>query len=223
VFRERIVVVANSRKTGGRCVAGVSLHDHRLVRPVSPHGNGSLSDEQCGVGGRTPRLLEVVSFAHHGPANDPAQPENLVIDGSRWTFEGPAKRSHALELLTKVLDRKTALFVNRGRAVPEERAAEGLETSLALIEPRNLRFGHGPQAGAHEGSPRALFTHRGHHWSLPLTDFELGPRILGMPEGIHRWGDLGLTEPARALLTVSLGSPHEGWRHKLVAAVLRFR
>ena len=101
---ERILVVANSRKTGGRCVAGVSLRNGRLVRPVSPRGNGELSDRECGVGGRTPRLLEVVSFAHRGPEDDPAQPENVVIANAPWKLEGLANPGKALALLLKVAD-----------------------------------------------------------------------------------------------------------------------
>ncbi|HEV3320666.1 MAG TPA: hypothetical protein VG147_00560 [Solirubrobacteraceae bacterium] len=220
--RERILVVANSRKTGRRCVAGVSLFDGRLVRPVSPHGSGALSDRECRVDGHTPRLLDVVSFAHCGPDGDPAQPENVVIADAPWKLEGPANRSHALALLLEVAATKSPLFVNRGRAVPETVAAEGLDASLALIEPAHLRFGHGSQARAHAGSPRALFRYGRQDWSLPVTDFDFGPRILRMPEGVHGWEDLGFDKPDRALLTASLGTAHEGWHHKLVAAVLRF-
>ncbi len=219
---ERILVVANSRKTGGRCVAGVSLLDGRLVRPISPHRSGALSDRECRVDGRTPRLLDVVSFAHRGPEYDPAQPENVVIADAPWRLEGPANRGQALELLLKVAAMGSSLFVNRGRAVPETVAAGGLESSLALIEPARLRFGHGPRARAHAGSPRALFRYGGQAWSLSMTDFDFGPRILRMPEGVYGWADLGFDEPQRALLTTSLGTVHEGWHHKLVAAVLRF-
>jgi hypothetical protein len=108
--------------------------------------------------------------------------------------------------------------------VLETIAAEGLDASLALIEPAHLHFGHGPQAHAHAhaGSPRALFEFGGQGWSLPVTDFYFGPRILRMPEGVYGWEGLGFDEPERALLTTSLGTSHEGWHHKLVAAVLRF-
>jgi len=203
-------------------VAGVSLRSGRFVRPISPHGSGALSDGECRVAGRTPRLLDVVSFAHRGPDGDPAQPENVVIADSPWRLEGPANRGLALELLLEVAARGPSLLGNRGRAVLETVAAEGLDASLALIEPAHLRFGHGPQAHAHASSPRALFAFGGQDWSLPVTDFHFGPRILRMPEGVYGWEDLGFDEPQRALLTASLGTVHEGWHHKLVAAVLRF-
>jgi hypothetical protein len=217
-----MLVVANSRKLGGRCVAGVSLQSGQLVRPVSPHGDGELSDEECRVDQRTPRLLDVVSFAHHGPGSDPAQPENVVIADAPWKLEGPADRGQALRLLLELTDSGSVLLGNRGRAVLDTVAAEGLDASLALIEPRHLRFGHGPRAEAHAGSPRALFKFGARDWSLPVTDFDFGPKILHMPEGVYGWEDLGFDIPDRALLTTSLGMAHEGWHQKLVAAVIRF-
>lgn len=218
-----MLVVANSRKMGGRCLAGVSLSSGRLVRPISRCGSGALSDEECRVGARTPRLLDVVSFVYEDREGDPAQPENVVIAPTPWKLIGPLEPGEALEVLLPVAHRGPKLFVNNGRAIPEHVAAEGMESSLALIEPERLRFGHGPQAEeAHAGSPRALFRFGGKDWSLPVTDFDLGPKILKRPEGVYGWAELGEDEPKRALLTVSLGTPHEGWHHKLVAAVLSF-
>ncbi len=219
---ERILTIASSRKLGGYCVAGVSLPDRRLVRPVSPFGSGALSARECRVLGHAPRLLDVVSFEHVGPAADPAQPENLVIAETPWRLAGRASSDRALEILLGVVYTGPTLLVNHGRAVPAHVAAAGLKASLVLIEPVDLRFGHGPRAAAHTGSPRALFRFGGRAWNLPLTDFDIGPRLLRLPEGLHGWADLGLDRPKCTLLTVSLGSLHEDWHHKLVAAVLRF-
>jgi hypothetical protein len=218
----RILTIASSRKLGGYCVAGVSLSDGRLLRPVSPHGSGALSARECRVRGRTPRLLDVVSFEHMGPAGDPAQPENLVIADRPWRLEGMANSDRALEVLLGLAHSGPTLLANHGRAVPAHVAAAGLSASLVLIEPDRLRFGHGPRADAHTGSPRALFRFGGRAWNLPITDFEIGPRLLRLPEGLHGWADLGLDRPERTLLTISLGAAHDDWHHKLVAAVLRF-
>ncbi len=218
----RILTIASSRKLGGYCVAGVSLSDGRLLRPVSPYGSGALSARECRVRGRTPRLLDVVSFEHVGSAGDPAQPENRVVADKPWRLEGRANSDRALEVLLGVAHSGPTLLANHGRAVPAHVAAAGLSASLVLIEPDGLRFGHGPRADAHTGSPRALFRFGGRAWNLPITDFDIGPRLLRLPEGLHGWADLGLDRPARTLLTISLGSVHEDWHHKLVAAVLRF-
>lgn len=217
---ERIVVLANSRKIGARCIAGATVDTWRMVRPVSTASGGSLSDRDCGVDGRTPRLLEIVAFEHEGPADDPTQPENVVTSGAPWRSEG---RAGGVEIarLARMAEPGPLLFGNRGRAVPAHVAADGMPSSLALVRPRCLRFGNGPAAHGPAGSPRALFSLGGRRWSLPITDFEVGPRILRLGEGVYDWDDLGIDEPTSTLLTVSLGGAHSGWHHKLVAGVLR--
>lgn len=216
-------VIANSRKHGGRCLAGVSLEDGRLVRPVSTHSGGALSGTECGVGGRTPRLLEIVSFEHCGSAGDPAQPENVVIESSPWRLEGSEDPATAREVLSNIAVEGPAIFGNCGRAVHEDVAIEGMDSSLAIVEPEELRFGHGPTAGAHAaGKPRVVFDFCGQELNFALTDFEIRGKLLQLPGGVYRWEDLGLLEPEHALLTVSLGALNDVWHQKLVAAVLRF-
>lgn len=95
---ERLLVLASSRKRGGRCIAGLSLDGNGLIRPVSDHGDGALSsyDTQLST---APNELDVVSFSHHGSEGDLAQPENVVVDGSAWTNEGPMDAAEALRLI----------------------------------------------------------------------------------------------------------------------------
>lgn len=215
-------MVANSRKLGGHCVAGVEPEEHRLVRPVSPIGSGALSDDDCAVAGRTPHLLELVSFTHDGGGNDPTQPENVVIDGGRWTSEGMLDPTNAFEILSGISEKGATLFGNRGRAVPEYVAAQGMASSLAIVEPETLEFGHGEPVSTYPGSPRAVFSFADREWNLPITDFVIGPRLLRLPGGVHSWEALSLPKPKQVLLTVSLGAAHEGWHSKLVAAVMPF-
>jgi hypothetical protein len=220
---ERILVIANSRKGGGHCVAGVSVEEPRLVRPVSAVGpSGALSGRECRVDGRTPALLEIVTFTHTGAQGEAGQPENVLIDGTPWHSEGQADPERALQALLEVVEEGPLLFGNRGRAVPEHVAAEGMDSSLAVIVPTGLRFGHGSKADGHKGSPRAVFEFGGQDWSLPVTDFEIGPRTLQLPEGLYDWEDLEIEEPEHVLLTASLGTAHETWHSKLIAGVLRF-
>jgi len=112
------------------------------------------------------------------------------------------------------------LLVNNGAAVPEHVAAEGVDASLALVAPTQLRFGHGSQAHASSSGPRALFRWRGSDRNFPVTDFAVGPRILRHPPGVYTPDDLGLPREPKLRLTVSLGVPHEEWCYKLVAAVV---
>lgn len=115
--------------------------------------------------------------------------------------------------------RRPPLLVNNGAAVPEHVAAEGLEASLALIEPVQLRFGHGPQAHQSSSGARALFRWGGEGRNFPITDLLIGPRLVQHPPGLYTPAELGLPE-SELLLTVSLSLPHEQWCYKLVAAVV---
>jgi hypothetical protein len=205
---------------GGRCVAGVSLESFDWVRPVTPDGEGELSNEECDVGGRTPRLLEVVTFEHSGPQGDPSQPENVIVTGTPWSSEGRADRELARQVLYGAVRRHPPLLVNNGKAVPEHVAADGTDASLALIEPAHLRFGHGPAAEHEQRKPRALFVWGGQEWNLPVTDLIVGPRVIQRPAGLYRWDELDLPTVSSLLLTVSLGVPYDGWCYKLVAAVV---
>lgn len=215
-----MLVLANSRKTGGRCLAGVTVDGFRWVRPVSAHGQGELNDEECAVDGHMPQLLEVVTFEHDGPEGDPAQPENVVLTDAEWTSEGMASPALVHEVAQQVTLTEPPLLVNNGAAVPEHVAAEGIDASLALVAPTHLRFGHGPEAHQSASGPRALFVWAGAERNLPVTDFVVGPKVLQLPQGVYAPEDLDLRAESALRLTVSLGIPHESWCYKLIAAVV---
>jgi uncharacterized protein (DUF488 family) len=58
-----------------------------------------------------------------------------VIDDSGWELSKKVSREEAYDRLVGRLNPGPMLFGNRGKAVPEEDTAEGVESSLALIEP----------------------------------------------------------------------------------------
>jgi len=215
---ERMLVLASSKKLGGRCVAGVGLDSRRLVRPVAETPSGALGLVDCRVDGTWPKPLHVVEFGHRGSDGRPWQPENLVLDGSPWRLCPPIDRLESV--LASYLHAGGALLGNWGAAVPAETCEGGVEASLALVEPRELAFEHERVNWGRGSRPRAWFRHAGSLWRLPLTDFVVRPRLLRRPFGICGWDDLQLPTPRRVLLTVSLGEPYDGWHHKLVAAVV---
>jgi len=174
---------------------------------------------QCDVEGRFPELLEVVRFSHSGSVGDPAQPENVRVTGEQWERVGLLDGPTAYRRLEPVRTRGPALFGNQGRAVPADRAREGLDASLALVEPTNLWFTLEEAPDARK-SPRAEFSLVRLEYSLPLTETLIRPRLLQMAPGRYDFEDLGLPEPERVLLTVSLAEEQNDWRSKLVAAVI---
>jgi hypothetical protein len=214
---ERLLVLASSRKHGGRCIAGLSLDSNRLLRPVTGCGRGELSSYDTQLD-PAPRELDVVSFGHHGFEGDPAQPENVILDESAWTNEGPMDAAEALRLIEPHLHTGDAILGNRGNAVPAHVAKNGMDESLCLIEPTGLQFVLTP-----EPKPRTRFTHGGKSWELPLTDFAVSGemRRTGQP-GAYSLAELGFGTSNRVILLLSLGTNNNNWHSKLVAGVLLF-
>ena len=216
---EEILVLASSMKHGGRCVAGIT-REGEWVRPVSgePHG---LFKFECAVDGRWPELLDVVRFGYEKPLEDPAQPENVLIDGSAWELRKRVLREEAHERLHRFLVHGPLLLGNHGKAVPDEEAAKGVEHSLALIEPTDVVFLLRPPEETYgKLKPRVRFEFSSSEYELGLTDIEMRERVLRAGVGEYRPETLGLDPDGPLLLTISLGEEQEGWHTKLAAAVL---
>jgi hypothetical protein len=216
-----MIVLASSRKHGGRCVAGLGLDRDVLVRPVAAGGGGELFLDDCEIDGAWPELFAHVRFGHRGHDGRVHQPENLRIDGSPWralqTLTGPRIQ----QLIEPHLHRGRTLLSNRGGAVPAHVAEAGMDASLALVEPETLEFELEEVEWGSGSRPRVLFSHDGTDYALALTDFEVRSELVRRPFGRYSLDDLGF-DAHRVVLTVSLAEPHQDWHTKLVAAVLRF-
>jgi hypothetical protein len=211
-----MLVLASSRKLGGRCIAGLSLAGNGLVRPVSDGGDGELlpSDHQLVP---APAEFDVVAFEHAGSAGHLVQPENLVIDGEPWDSEGPMSPAMALPLIEAHLHTLSPIFGNHGKAVPAHVAEEGMEASLCVIEPDSVTFVVTSQI-----KPIVEFVHYRREWELPLSDFRVSSVMRTRPAGRYSLGGLGLGDAARVMLLLSLAANHNDWHSKLVAGVLQF-
>src|SRR3569832_2044862 len=85
-----LLILANSLKKGGRCIAGRevlfypngSWHFGKWIRPVSHHGSGELAPEETKRNdGTVVQVLEFADVSLHSSQNDPSQPENWFITG----------------------------------------------------------------------------------------------------------------------------------------------
>ncbi|HEX6456636.1 MAG TPA: hypothetical protein VF009_08985 [Solirubrobacterales bacterium] len=216
---EEILVLASSKKLGGRCVAGIT-RSGEWVRPVSGESHG-LFKAECEVEGRWPELLDVVRFGYAERLADPAQPENVLIDGSPWELRKELAREGAYERLAPFFSDGPTLLGNYGKAMSEEDATEGVEASLALIEPSNLSFLLRPPEDTYgKLKPRVTFEFSSTRYELGLTDIPLEEAVRRAGVGEHSPLDLGVDIGGPVLLTASLGETYEGWHYKLAAAVL---
>lgn len=214
------MLLARSLKLGGRCLAGISTLSGRWVRPISGHATGELYPHQCSVDGGVPALLDVVRFEHEGNVGDPAQPENVRIAQKPWARTGRLVPSEAYAFLRQRLADGPSLLENRGKAVPEHVAAEGVEASLALIEPSEIEWCLTEKRDGH-AQARAQFRLSSESYDLAVTDVDVRPRLLGQEYfGRYTGDELRLPASEHILFATSLGEAYGGWHTKLVAAVL---
>ncbi len=218
---DEVLILACSKKWGGRCVAGISRKTGNWVRPVSNHLHGELYPYHYRVDGHDIEPLDVVGFEHGGQIDDPSQPENVKVGASRWWLTGRVDRTDAAAVLEPHLVNGPALLGNRGSAVTEEQAMRGVDASLALVRPRSTKFHlEPPWEGAGRSRPRAGFELGGEDYDLALTDYLVAPRLMNAGLGTHSLTDLGFDAEADIYLTVSLAEARDDWCTKLVAAVL---
>lgn len=219
-FYKKVICLANSRKLGGRCLAGMELVRNKLgawIRPVSKHGNGELSlyDIQFDDG-TTPELLDIVTIPllKHAPHN--YQSENYIIDNQEyWVKNGRLKST----LLNRLIDDIDTLWINEYHSssglndrIPQSRAEEELGTSLALICPQSLSLV--VQFEYNRNKVRANFQYNDEPYCLTVTDCKVENDYLNREPSTYQ------VTAENVHLCVSIGEPFQGYCYKLVAAII---
>jgi hypothetical protein len=223
----RLLVLANSRKEGGRCLALVD-EDGSWCRPVSGHGTGELTATQCrnptGTGQLLP--LDIVSAGFGSAVGSHYQPEDFICP-TRWESAEPVSIEELRGWLEATVDHR-ADFLGRDRPdrISEESAtSRHLSSSLALVKPdwihvqRKLGYGGRTQW-------RALFSSRSIpdssgrpiEFDLVITDDNWTRMADSWPRDRYVLRDDKVA--GDVFLTISLGVPFNGAHYKLVAAVI---
>jgi hypothetical protein len=102
-----IVYLANSRKDGARCIAGIEfMNNQRLgewVRPVSNRPKGEISlREQAYRDDSEPGLLDLIDITLIEPKPSGYQKENwLIVPGSQWKKAGHLNHGRLKRLATR--------------------------------------------------------------------------------------------------------------------------
>lgn len=221
---KRIVCLANSRKHGGRCVAGKALAPDgspgEWIRPVGDREGAEVSREEREYeDGGDPKLLDIINVPVIAPTPKSCQTENWLIDARRhWRKAGAA----AWDDLARMEDPPAPLWVNGissakgiNDKVPIAEAA-ALTDSLRLIKVNGLRVSVSEPSNPNAAFPalRGRFRYNGVEYRLRITDPESEAAALAMDYREYQ------IRGAR-FLTVSLGEPFEGHCYKLIAAIIK--
>jgi hypothetical protein len=212
-YSKTLVVLANSCKHNGRCVAGKEIARSRFggwIRPTSSQPSGELlaSDQRLSGGGSL-ALLDVVEVPLAQPAPTGFQAENhRLVPGAAWVKRGRLSWT----ALGQAVDRCENLWLDgyssgggRHDRVPAERVAE-LETSLLLIGPLRVDL---LVIGTRV---RARFSHQGRVYNLAVTDPWIKAHYARLADGCYRLDAV--------FLCLSLAPVWNGYAYKLAAAIL---
>ena len=220
---KRIVCLANSRKFGGRCVAGKEINPNGTlgvwVRPVTDHGNGEVPNWECQYpDGTEPKVLDVLDIPLLGHVPKDYQRENWELDPAQpWkkvrgvTFEQAAR---LLDPLVPLWESGHSTRTGLNDRVPLQTAVS-LTDSLRLVKVNNLTlsvFAPGEGFGVPKRRVQGRFRHNDVDYWIWVTDVTCEKEYLGKPDGEYSLG--------QAYLTVSLGELYEEYAYKLIAAVI---
>jgi hypothetical protein len=223
-----LICLANSKKHGGRCVAGLRTDGGGWVRPVGPGEEGVLHPHHTRyTDGSEARVLDVIRVGCTAPRPQIHHPEDWLIDRSRWQRVRRPASSEQIQLLRRFLTHGSMLLGNWNDRVPYDAfRIRPASASLALVAPERVLWAIRTNT-AGERRMRVLFSLHGRDYDLPLTDPQWEPRLNRLTAGTHERDALSeLSSEDELLLTISLGEPFQVDRredqhcYKLVAAVI---
>lgn len=214
-MRKTFICLANSKKYGGRCLAGIEIERNptdrhlelcrdpqgrpRWVRPVSRTEHGEIPHTQS-------QHLQLLDFEAQAPCPDGCQTENVWYAGK--IFEKSGFLNLKPPNLDQLADDRPTLLGNLEKSVSMAEAAV-LDHSIALIKPElpSVRF---HEIGATH--LRVMFGYRATRFDLPVTDFDFYLRWVDEPQLLAAAGHI--------YFCVSVSKEYEGRLHKLVAGIL---
>jgi hypothetical protein len=222
-YMKKIVCLANSRKTSGRCVAGRELTDNGIgpwVRPVSKRVTREISEtDRRYQNGQRASILDIIEvpMLESAPHNHHTE-DHLIDEDEYWVKTGEA----GWETIEKMLESHNGPLWTSGNStyhgvndkVSEEIAAT-LDFSLLLIRPNDLNILVRVESGF-EGRPgkrraRARFNIDGESYLLQITDPKVEAEYLGRGDGTYAVDD--------AIVCLSLSEAWNGFVFKLVATI----
>lgn len=221
--RFEILCLANSKKMGGRCVAGLMTDGSGWVRPLGPTESGELNLQHRRLNdGSDPRLLDVISVPVTGHAPEPHQPENWTYAAGGWQLIRRPVFAAVRGLLHRHIHDGSPLFGDSGDRIEFATIEQNhVDYSLALVTPDDVSWHVGI---SYRGNTqvRARFHWGEQDYDLVVTDLDWIARLRPLGVGAHGNSALGLPQEQRFMLTISLGEPadFDACCYKLVAAVV---
>jgi hypothetical protein len=225
-----ILVLANSLKKGGRCVAGVEATNvggntyalGQWIRPIdSEEDEGTIPSYRTLLDGRYIKPLDLVTVPFLESANDPYHPEDIKIDGSkRWRLVG---HMDAKDVFSHLADETGDLWGPASAYSRKVKPTHGIKT-LRLIKPAGKCHVSAFREDTPWGPKNRRFLYvtcngKQHEFSIDDPDFSrrhsLSPTAVGdKTVKIH-------LDPEKTVIVASLTRPYvkDGMQYKIAAAI----
>lgn len=217
---KQVVCLANSKKLGGRCIAGREIPDGAVgawIRPVGNRPEGELYPHEIRLqGGASPRILDILEIGLSKPLPESCQRENYLVDpGFHWRRIGRFEAAR----ITSLCEVPATLWVNGSHSYNgmndriEEARCDCLPSSLVLVQPSSPQIV--VQKELKKTKVRMEFRLGEAQYGLVVTDTLYSEEYLSRGEGTYRYD-------GRCAICVSIGDVYKGYRYKLVASVIEF-
>src|SRR6266511_713858 len=205
-----LLVLASSRKRGGRCIAGWDLTNERWLRPVSSRADGTLEQQHCSVNGVWPEVFDVVRIDIGAHRPSPYQSENYVISGTPWQLVRQHDPGDVSDLLEDLVEQDHWLLRNGDRRVQAAALrANPAPSSLVLVEPSSLSW-RVETAPWGERQRKADFRIGGGGWyDWSVTDIPVYEQLRGLDDGNYPRDTVGIDEDSDVFLTISLSEAYQ--------------
>lgn len=231
-----MVILANSRRAGGRCIAAKEVQvgsggivPGGWVRPVAPAGSseeGELGLAHClSSGGRPIQVLDIARCQFMGPAKGLHQPENWrLARQSAWELVDACP----VQCLEDLTDHPSGLWdesdssENYRRISVDAPASAFGGFSLALIRPKGFAIhcqrGYNSWRGRTTQENTGQFEFAGRTYACRITDDAFEAQYCQMT----RDGTREFPSPFGddCLLCMSLSAPFKGYHYKLIASII---
>jgi hypothetical protein len=218
-LRKTIVCLANSYKHGGRCIAGIDIHDGQWIRLHGNSPDGALcACEYVLDDGSEPRLLDVIEVELHYALPTDSHPEDWTIAPVRWHSVCDSPTPAQWQKLTTAADKSTTILRGyRDRMSTKEVQAKPLMSSLTLIQPDEIHWWIREERGKRKY--RALFQRHHVTYDFAVTDPPWLDQMNLVSAGLYPHSTFADAN-SNTWLTISLSEAFYGWHYKLVAGVI---
>ena len=220
-YSKRILCLANSYKTGGRCIAGREVIQNSFsgwIRPVSDRPHHEINGlEMRYRNGGSASVLDYMDITFQSPQPHHFQTENHLINAVRWSHAGTANWAvlqNAVDTFAGPLWRNGESTYHGQNDKIQENLANQIQSSLTLIRPENASIcveDEHQYMGGYKRAVRAHFDYSDFSYIIKVTD----PVALEKYKPLEA-GDYPLDD---TLFCLSLGETYQGYAFKLVAAI----